>query len=107
MELRFHFALLPLHSLLFVVAMAAAASASAAASAAAPSVFSSNTGLYPSVYDDPEFQREQAASAIDRTAAAAAASAAKPIAEGPVNLSIVSPENCDLLDGVQKMVDEL
>ena len=72
--------------------MASTASASAG-------IFGSRTGAYPSVYEDAEFQQEQRAAAV--------ASAAKPVAEGPVNLAIVSPENCDLLDGVQKLVDEL
>ena len=89
-----------------------AASSSAPAVAPVASIFSSATGLYPSVYEDPEFQQEQARAAAAQppqppASAAAAASAARPIAEGPVNLGIVSPENCDLLDGVQKLVDEL
>ena len=85
--------------------MSSTASASAAAaSAAPPSGIFSGSSQYPSVYDDPEFRQEQAA---DRARAAAAKSAAKPVAEGPVNLGIVSPDNCDLLDGVQKLVDEL
>ena len=71
----------------------------ATAASGSTQLFASRTGEYPSVYEDPEFQQEQRAAAL--------ASAARPVADGPVNLSIVSPENCDLLDGVQKLVDDL
>ena len=60
------------------------------------------------MYDDPDFQSAgRAADATTAASAAATASAAKPVADGPVNLGIVSPENCDLLDGVQQLIDEL
>ena len=75
-EHLFRFALLLLHSLLFVVAMASA-----------------SRTAYPSVYDDADFKQERAA-----VAARSGAS---------TNLCIVSPDNCDLLDGVQTLVDEL
>ena len=81
----------------FVVAVVTMAAAS---TADRTPLFATRPGSpYPSVYEDPEFQQEQRAAAL--------ASAARPVADGPVNLSIVSPENCDLLDGVQKLVDEL
>ena len=72
--------------------MAAAASSASASTAEPRSIFASTSGLYPSVYEDTEYKQEQARATTKQAAE---------------NLGIVSPENCDLRDGVQKMVDEL